>query len=65
MNHQYDLDKIKQQSSSNTDEIRIRFEKQILELKDQIEQLKLEKEKNEKNLLGDMKNTESNLRNVF
>jgi len=65
MNHQYDLDKIKQQSSSNTDEIRIRFEKQILELKNQIEQLKLEKEKNEKNLLGDMKNTESNLRNVF
>jgi len=65
MNHQYDLDKIKQQSSSNTDEIRIRFEKQILELKNQIEQLKLEKEKNEKNLLGDIKNTESNLRNVF
>jgi len=65
MNHLYDLDKIKQQSSSNTDEIRIRFEKQILELKNQIEQLKLEKEKNEKNLLGDMKNTESNLRNVF
>ena len=64
MNHQYEIDKLKQQGNSSSDELRGKYEKQINELNQSIKELNEKNEKHLKSLEGDSKSKESDLRKV-